>query len=72
MTTPKDSSHTAAMNALNSGREMSFWIFEPLSRQIYTMNSKHHKDCLEHLCQGLKLQREKLYTANIHIFVLVT
>lgn len=30
--------------ALNSVGEISFWVFKPFSRQIYMMNSRHHKD----------------------------
>lgn len=34
--------------ALISVGEISFWVFKPFSRQIYMMNSRHHKDC-EHI-----------------------
>jgi len=64
MTTPMDSAPAAPMGVLNSILEMSFYIFKPLSRQIYTMN-------LWTSLSGLvSYNREKLYTTNIHVSVL--
>lgn len=48
MTTPMDSSCKVPTKALNSSWEMSFWIFKPLSRQIYTMNQSIIKT-VEHI-----------------------
>lgn len=70
MTTPMDSSCTVPTKALNSSWEMSFWIFKPLSRQIYTMNQSVIKTA-EHISVsswGNKGEK-KVYMTNVHISV---